>query len=211
MYALNLRTYPMKKQANSSKYNMTKKKTSQNRNAPVKESSDDFKNYVEEITPLLFKSGSKSCTEYTMDPESHILFPGPQQWKERLIHALYKESNNPNMLHVNTFCRKYGFYMERLKEWVAREPELVPVYNHFKLSIAENRRVGAMRFKLNYNAIKGGLEKLDPEEKESFEYHNNLKGDALSKAGATTYVFQSANLPDPIVLPKPEDPHDISD
>ena len=110
-----------------------------------------------------------------LNPELHMLFPGTDQWMDRLKHALYHEYMQGEMLTIVQFCKKYNIARNTLRNWSKRDPLVGELYENFCMSLADSRLRGAMQKKLDTNAALRGIHLLDPEQADIDKYMADMK------------------------------------
>jgi len=119
--------------------------------------------------------------QYTQ-AEEFRLFPGKDEWRQRLIHSMYqfleeKDAKGRDPIDVVQFCRSYKIPYDTLKGYSEKYPDVAKAYADMKAYLAANRRVGAMHKELDKEAVYKDQHRYDPEWDAINKYHAALKVD----------------------------------
>ncbi len=119
--------------------------------------------------------------------------PKDPEWRQRLIHTLYRWVDREESLEINQFCMHYKLPYQTLNNWIDEYPELKSAYTNVKLHLATKRRMGAVHKKFSETMILRDLHLYDPEWHFINKYHKDMSTD--DKNVPTTFN---------IVISKPE-------
>jgi len=121
-------------------------------------------------------SNSRTWIDF-LDKESLSLYPGKDDWRQRLIYTMLKWSEKATSLELMQFCLEYKIPRTTLNEWVNKYPEVKEAYSNIKLIIACHRRVGTMNKKLDGAYAYKDMHIYDPEWHAINKYHSDMKKD----------------------------------
>ncbi len=152
-----------------------------------KESSN--KKPLQYIGDALELSNSRSWMDF-LNKESLSMYPGKDEWRQRLIYTMHKWSEKSSSLEVMQFCMEYKIPYRTLKEWVAKYPEIKEAYDDVKLAVACHRRLGSMNKKLDGAYAYKDMHIYDPEWHEINKYHSDMKKDEEKQAH--TFIISDA-------------------
>ncbi len=137
----------------------------------AKKQSDKIPNTIVDNGLL---SNSRSWVDY-MDKDSLAMFPGKDEWRQRLIKTMYAWSEKPDSLEILQFCMEYKIPYGTLKEWDRIYPDIAEAYQAVKLNVACHRRVGTMNRKLDGTYAYKDMHWYQPEWHSINQYHSDLK------------------------------------
>jgi len=126
-------------------------------------------------------SNSRTWIDF-LDKETLSLYPGKDDWRQRLIYTMLKWSEKPTSLELMQFCMEYKIPRTTLKEWVNKYPEVKEAYDNIKLIIACHRRVGTMNKKLDGAYAYKDMHIYDPEWHAINKYHSDMRKDEEKQA-----------------------------
>jgi hypothetical protein len=124
-----------------------------------------------------------------VDQEALSLYPGCQQWRERLIHTMFIWAEKPTSLEVLQFCMQYKIPYSTLKQWVDLHPDIKSAYDNVKLAIACHRRMGSMNKKLDGAYAYKDMHLYDPEWHAVNKYHSEMKKEEEKQV---TFIINNA-------------------
>ena len=119
-------------------------------------------------------SNSRSWMDF-LSKETLSIYPGKDEWRQRLIYTLLKWSEKKDSLEIMQFCIEYKIPYRTLKEWVEKYPEVKEAYDDVKLALACHRRIGSMTKKLDGAYAYKDMHIYDPEWHAINKYHSDMK------------------------------------
>lgn len=134
-----------------------------------------------------------------LDKETLSLYPGRDEWRNRLIYTMHLWSEKSSSLEVMQFCLEYKIPYRTLKEWVDKYPDIKYAYENVKLAIACHRRVGSMNKKLDGTYAYKDMHTYDPEWHQINKYYSDMKKDEEKQP--TTFII---NTDKPRIISKQE-------
>lgn len=143
-------------------------------------------------------SNSRSWQDF-LDKETLAIYCGKDEWRERLIHTMYKWSERPASLEVLQFCMEYKIPYMTLREWERKYPDIGEAYKNMKLNIACHRRLGSMNKKLDGAYAYKDMHCYDPEWLAINKYHSEMKKDEEKQSH--TFVINTSK---PHIISKQE-------
>lgn len=143
-------------------------------------------------------SNSRTWIDF-LDKESLCLYPGKDEWRQRLIYTMLKWSEKQTSLEIMQFCMEYKIPRRTLKEWVDKYPEVKEAYDDMKLVLACHRRVGTMNKKLDGAYAYKDMHIYDPEWHTINKYHSDMRKDEEKQAH--TFIISNAK---PRIISKEE-------
>ena len=126
-------------------------------------------------------SNSRTWTDF-LSQETLCLYPGKDEWRQRLIYTMLVWSEKKTSLELMQFCLEYKIPRRTLKEWVDKYPEVKEAYENVKLALACHRRVGTMNKKLDGAYAYKDMHIYDPEWHAINKYHSDMKKDEEKQA-----------------------------
>lgn len=143
-------------------------------------------------------SNSRTWTDF-LSQETLSLYPGKDEWRQRLIYTMLVWSEKKTSLEVLQFCMEYKIPYRTLKEWIDKYPEIKDAYDNVKLALACHRRIGSMNKKLDGAYAYKDMHMYDPEWHAINKYHSEMRKDEEKQAH--TFIINDAK---PRVLSKEE-------
>lgn len=110
-----------------------------------------------------------------LDKETLNMYPGKDEWRQRLIYTLLKWSEKKESLEILQFCFEYKIPRRTLKEWVDKYPEVKSAYEDTKLALACRRRVRTMNKELDGAYAYKDMHMYDDEWHAVNKYHSDMK------------------------------------
>lgn len=134
-------------------------------------------------------SNSRTWLDF-LSIETLNLYPGKDEWRQRLIYTMLKWSESPDSLEILQFCMKYKIPYTTLNEWVLKYPDIKHAYANMKLSLACHRRLGSMNKKLDGAYAYKDMHIYDPEWHAVNKYHSDMKKDEEKQSH--TFIINDA-------------------
>ncbi len=134
-------------------------------------------------------SNSRSWMDF-LCKETLSIYPGKDEWRQRLIYTLLKWSERKDSLEIMQFCIEYKIPYRTLKEWIDKYPEVQEAYKDVKLAVACHRRIGSMNKKLDGAYAYKDMHMYDPEWHAINKYHSDMKKDEEKQAH--TFIISDA-------------------
>ena len=126
-------------------------------------------------------SNSRTWVDF-LSKETFSIYPGKDEWRQRLIYTMLKWSEKKTSLEIMQFCIEYKIPRRTLKEWVDKYPEVKDAYEDMKLALACHRRVGSMNKKLDGAYAYKDMHIYDPEWHAINKYHSDMKKEEEKQA-----------------------------
>lgn len=134
-------------------------------------------------------SNSRNWMDF-LSKETLAIYPGKDEWRERLVYSLLSWSEKKESLEIMQFCIEYKIPYSTMKEWVEKYPDVKEAYNNAKLVLASHRRVGTMNKKLDGVYAYKDMHVLDPEWHAINKYHSDMKKEEEKQAH--TFIISDA-------------------
>jgi hypothetical protein len=119
-------------------------------------------------------SNSRTWVDF-LSKETLNLYPGKDEWRQRLIYTLLKWSERKESLEIMQFCIEYKIPRSTLWEWVDKYPDVKEAYENAKLAVACHRRLGSMNKKLDGVYAYKDMHMYDPTWHAINKYHSDMK------------------------------------
>jgi hypothetical protein len=119
-------------------------------------------------------SNSRTWMDF-LSKETLNIYPGKDEWRQRLIYTLLKWAEKQTSLEIMQFCIEYKIPRSTLWEWVDKYPEVKEAYNNAKLAVACHRRMGSMNKKLDGAYAYKDMHMYDPEWHSINKYHSDMR------------------------------------
>ncbi len=126
-------------------------------------------------------SNSRTWIDF-LDQETLSLYPGRDEWRQKLIYTMLTWAEKQASLEVMQFCLQYKIPYRTLKEWVDKYPEIKRAYDDVKLAIACHRRLGSMHKKLDGAYAYKDMHLYDPEWHAINKYHSDMRKEEEKQA-----------------------------
>lgn len=152
---------------------MAKKDTSK-----VKEETPKALKYIGDGNEL---SNSRTWIDF-LDKETLNLYPGRDDWRQRLIYTMMRWAEKSTSLEILQFCMEYKIPRMTLYEWTEKYPDVKDAYINMKLALACHRRVGTMNKKLDGAYAYRDMHMYDKEWDSVNKYHSDMRKEEEKQA-----------------------------
>ncbi|HEY5267754.1 MAG TPA: hypothetical protein VII94_01315 [Candidatus Saccharimonadales bacterium] len=125
-----------------------------------------------------------------IDKESLEMFPGRNEWRQKLIYTMFLWAEKSTSLEILQFCMEYKIPYTTLKDWIDKYPDIKQAYNNVKLAIACHRRLGSMNKKLDGAYAYKDMHIYDPEWHAVNKYHSDMKTEEAKQSH--TFIISDA-------------------
>jgi hypothetical protein len=134
-------------------------------------------------------SNSRSWMDF-LSKDTLSVYPGKDEWRERLIYTMLKWSEKTTSLEIMQFCIEYKIPRRTLREWIDKYPEVKEAYEDVTLAIACHRRIGSMNKKLDGAYAYKDMHVYDPEWHAVNKYHSDMRTEEAKQSH--TFVINDA-------------------
>ncbi len=130
------------------------------------------------------------------------LFPGREDWKERLIYTLNTWADRKDALALEGFCEEYKLHRDQLYEMRDNYPEIKKAVDRVKVRIGHKRRMGALFKQFDAGVVFKDMHRYDPEWLDINKYNAEIKKQEQKDSVVT--IYDSGGMGRPSVKPKEE-------
>lgn len=134
-------------------------------------------------------SNSRTWVDF-LSQDTFNIYPGKDEWRQRLIYTMLKWSEKKSSLEIMQFCMEYKIPRRTLKEWVDKYADVKDAYEDMKLALGCHRRVGSMEKKLDGAYAYKDMHIYDPEWHAINKYHSDMKKEEEKQAH--TFIINDA-------------------
>jgi hypothetical protein len=119
-------------------------------------------------------SNSRTFTDMVLS-DSFNLFPGKDEWRQRLIFTLYKWAYDDTKFELMQFCYDFKISRSTLYEWRSKYEDINKAVACVLLILGMRRRLGALHGVLKESVVFKDMYKYDPEFIEINKYWSDLQ------------------------------------
>ena len=135
-------------------------------------------------------SALSSNPGWDLKAAAYLAFPGKEEWRERLIHAMYAWAEKEESLVMSDFtCQMRIAYMT-FSDWLDKYPDIKNAWIQAKYIVGNRLKRGILTKTFDKEVVFKDLHKYDPEWHEINVYQANLKVEHDRQP--TTFIINTA-------------------